>query len=146
MKLAEMIKMFEQFGFHEAHVRAALAAGDSVFNAFEGLKFTLQIRWDEMNQTESVDKLKELKPVYDKIMGMKLKSATKQSDVRKERAKQAVSASMDLEEKLKQRRAVNSAKFMDTFRQELERQLEEDPDNPRLKAALEKIERGEAPL
>jgi O6-methylguanine-DNA--protein-cysteine methyltransferase len=146
MKLAEMIKLFEQFGFHEAHVRAALARGDSVSNAFEGLKATLMIRWDEMNQTESVDKLKELRSTYDRIMGMKLKSATKESDVAKERARQVVSAAEDMGQKVKRQKAVNTALVMDELRKQLEKQLEKTPECQRTRDALEKIERGESPF
>lgn len=146
MKLDEMVKLFEKFGFHEAHVRAALAQGDSVFNAFEGLKTTLMLRWDEMNQTEGMDKLRELKPLYEKIMGMKLKSATKQSDVARERAEAAVDAAEDAMRKTDFHTKKRMAMFMDTLRKELEESLKKDPNNPRVKAALEKLERGEAPF
>jgi hypothetical protein len=146
MKLGEVVRLFEQFGFHEAHVRDALAAGDSVFNAFEGLKTTLMLHWDEMNQTEPIDKLKELKPVYDRIMGLSLKSATKQSDVAKERARAAVDAADDAMRKTDFHTRKNMAMFMDTLRTRLEEARKEDPDNPRVKAALERLERGEAPF
>jgi hypothetical protein len=83
--LPEIITLFELFGFNEQHVRQALAAGDSAFNAFEGLKTTLQLRWGEMCQELSVDKQKELRPVYDRLMGITMKSRkTKKSEAKKE--------------------------------------------------------------
>ena len=76
MTLNEVISMFEQFGFHEQHVRRALAAGDSAFNAFEGLKMTLQLQWGDMCQELSVDRQKELRPIYDRLMKISMKSRT----------------------------------------------------------------------
>lgn len=73
-KLAEIIEMFEQFGFQEAHIRRALALGDSAFNAFEGLKSCLQLKWGEMCQEISADQQKELRPVYDRLMNITMKS------------------------------------------------------------------------
>jgi hypothetical protein len=83
MKLAEVIEQLEKFGFVEEHIRQGLAQGDSVFNAWEAMKNALMIRWDGMNQMESAEKLAELKPIYDRLMGLKFKggSATKRSDL-----------------------------------------------------------------
>jgi len=79
-KLAEIIEMFEQFGFHEEHVRRALAQGKSAFNAFEGLKLTLQFRWGELCQELSVEQQKVLRPIYDRLQGITMKSRITQAD------------------------------------------------------------------
>jgi len=80
MTLVEIIEMFKLFGFHEKHLRAAMAGGNSAFNAFEGLKLTLQIRWGEMCQELSVTKQKELRPTYDRLMKITMKSRTTKAD------------------------------------------------------------------
>lgn len=90
MKLAEVIEALEQFGFGEGYVRQALAAGDSAFNAFEGLKMLLQYRWREMCQELSAERQKELRPIYDKLQGLVMKSRMTPAD--KERQERASSA------------------------------------------------------
>jgi hypothetical protein len=79
-KLAEIITMFEKFGMPEEYVRQAMAAGDSAFNAFEGLKNCLLLRWQELCQTLSVDKQAELRPVYDRLQNITMKSRTLSED------------------------------------------------------------------
>ena len=146
MKLDEVIGLFKRFGFEEGHVRTALAMGDSVHNAFEGLKIVLEVRWNEMNQTEGMETLKELKPIYEKIMGLKLKSATKASDVAKERAEAAVNSAIKMEDWLGRQKSKRMALFMEEFRTQIEKHLKEDPDNPHLQDCLEKLKRGEMPF
>jgi hypothetical protein len=146
MKLGEVIELFGMFGFESEHVRAALGMGDSVHNAFEGLKIVLEMRWNEMNQTESMETLRRLKPAYDKIMGLKLKSATKASDVARERAEAAVNSARKLEDQMKQRERTNLALFLEALRSQIEKELKKDPNNQRLKDCLERLERGEIPF
>lgn len=76
MKLQEIIEMFGQFGYEEPYIRQVLAQGDSAFNAFEALKTSLQLKWGDMCQELSVDRQKELKPIYERLMKIHMKSRT----------------------------------------------------------------------
>jgi hypothetical protein len=89
MKLRDIIEMLELFGFEEAYVRRSLSAGDSAFNAFEALKTSLQLRWGDMCQELSVDEQKRLRPIYDRLMGITMKSRRTAASDRAE-AKQRV--------------------------------------------------------
>jgi hypothetical protein len=84
MKLQEIIEMLAEFGFEEAYVRRALAAGDSAFNAFEAVKTSLQLRWGDMCQELSVDEQKRLRPIYDRLMGITMKARTTKAGQRAE--------------------------------------------------------------
>ncbi|NIT77289.1 MAG: hypothetical protein GWN58_22820 [Anaerolineae bacterium] len=79
-KLSEVIAMFEQFGMPEEYVRRAMAVGESAFNAFEGLKSCLQLRWAELCQELSAERQAELKPIYDRLMKISMKSRTMSDD------------------------------------------------------------------
>lgn len=83
MKLAELIKLFDRFGFTEQHVRSRLGAGDSAHNAFEVLKTELQIRWGVINMEQSPAAVAELQPDYDRIMALNMKSRVTAVDQRK---------------------------------------------------------------
>jgi hypothetical protein len=71
-KLAEIIEMFEQLGLPETYVRQALARGDSAFNAFEGLKMSLQVAWEDLPEEQR----ELLQPIYDRLMRITMKSRT----------------------------------------------------------------------
>lgn len=108
MKLSEVIADFREFGFSESEVRRALAVGDSSFNAYEGLKILLQLRWDEMRCELDADLMEVLKTVYDRLMGLKMTSrTTKQqeeviSEDERRKMKEFISYSKDdLEERIK---------------------------------------------
>lgn len=109
MKLSEVIADFREFGFSESEVRRSLAAGDSSFNAYEGLKILLQLRWDEMRCELDEDLMEGLKTVYDRLMGLKMTSrTTKQQeeviseDERKRKMEEFIRYSKDdLEERIK---------------------------------------------
>ena len=94
--LPEIITLFGLFGFHEQHVRQALGAGDSAFNAFEGLKLTLKLRWADLCQELSVERQKELRPVYDRLMGITMKSRTTRKSEAKKEARKVVNIFDDL--------------------------------------------------
>jgi hypothetical protein len=79
-KLPEIIEMFERFGMPEAYVRQAMAVGESAHNAFEGLKTCLQLRWAELCQTLSAESQADLRPVYDRLMKITMKSRTLSKD------------------------------------------------------------------
>lgn len=84
MKLNEVIALFKLFGFTEEYVRTALAAGDTASEAFERLKTVLQLRWFEVCQESSVAKQKELRPSYDRLMAISMKSRTTESSIHEE--------------------------------------------------------------
>lgn len=79
-KLDEVLDMFERFGMPREYVRRAMAVGESAFNAFEGLKSCLQLRWGELCQEISADQQAELKPIYDRLMKISMKSRTFSKD------------------------------------------------------------------
>ncbi len=79
-KLDEVLDMFEKFGMPREYVTRAMAVGESAFNAFEGLKSCLQLRWGELCQELSAESQAELKPVYDRLMGISMKSRTLSKD------------------------------------------------------------------
>lgn len=80
VKLVEIIQMLSQFGFNEVYVRRALAGGDSAHNAFEGVKSALQIRWGEMCQEISAEAQRGLRPVYDRLMNITMRSRRTSAD------------------------------------------------------------------
>lgn len=119
--LPEIITLFGLFGFHEQHVRRALAGGDSAFNAFEGLKLTLQLRWADMCQELSVDKQKELRPVYDRLMGIKMTGrTTKKSEACKE-ARKVVNIFDDLTRTMDEQKAKRTTEVLSQTREHLRR-------------------------
>lgn len=75
-KLDEVLDMFEKFGMPRDYVRQAMAVGESAFNAFEGLKSVLLLQWEEM----PVSQQQELKPTYDRLMRISMKSRTMSED------------------------------------------------------------------
>ena len=86
--LKEVIAMFAEFGFNEPTVRRSLGAGNSAHNAFEGLKTSLQLKWADMNQELGTERLRELKPLYETLMGLKMTGRKTKKDARKaEKAK-----------------------------------------------------------
>lgn len=115
MKLNEIIKLFEHFGFASGNVKDCLSRGDSAFNAFEGLKTKLQFKWDTMNQELSSEKLIELKPIYDRIMKITLKSAKRQSDVDQEYNVKRTDFIKSAKEMLEDRKERRLGKFYDAF-------------------------------
>lgn len=84
MKLPEILELLKPFGFAPEYVRYALAGGDSAHNAFERIKTSLQIRWGEMCQELSVEKQKELRPPYERLMSITMKSRTTKAGQRAE--------------------------------------------------------------
>lgn len=113
MKLAEVIEELKKFGFVEEHIRQGLAQGDSVFNAWEAMKNALMIRWDGMNQMESTEKLSELKPIYDRLMGLKFKEGSAKT-IKGERAKEEQKKRMFFD-RLQQRAEEGRKQNQETF-------------------------------
>ena len=86
MNLSELIYLITPFGYTEEEIRERLSYGDSAFNAYQGLKVELEIRWDEIrNRTSEPLLLEELEELYSRIMNTHLKSVIRVSDVRKEK-------------------------------------------------------------
>lgn len=135
MKLAEVIEMFTLFGFTGSEVRYCLSSGDSAHNAFESLKIQLEMRWADINMSESPDKVKRLKPTYERLMGMTMKSRTTKADVeakKKEKAKKLARDMMASVERQKQR---NVEAFMETLGEKLNEKPLDDAAKARIRAA-----------
>lgn len=81
MKLVEIIEMLKPFGFTEGHVRRALATQGSAAEAFERIKTALQIRWRVMCQELSAERCAELRPIYDRLMSLTMKSRVTKAEV-----------------------------------------------------------------
>ena len=118
-KLQEVIEMFEEFGFSESEVRQSLGAGDSAHNAFEGLKLRLELRWADMNQELGTERLKALKPIYTKLMGLKMTGRkTKKEQAAKRKAKARILAE-DYMDRLEERKRKNVEHFMEILGENL---------------------------
>lgn len=136
MKLAEIVELFAKFGFHEERIRAALGMGEDPFSAFEGLKALLTMRWGEMNQTESIDKLKELRPIYAQLQRIKLTSVRTQRDVERENEERTNTITENLEDRMRERRRRRLRSFMDKLNKHR-------ASNPTLDSLLSNLEKGE---
>jgi hypothetical protein len=99
------------------HVRRALAGGA---NGFEGLKVTLELRWGEMNQELGIEQLDELRPIYDQLQGLKLKSTRTTADVAREKAARGVRMLDNLEAMGRARKAANLSALTDAMEREAE--------------------------
>jgi hypothetical protein len=82
MNLREVANLFAPFGYTSEEVRSRLSSGDSVFNAYQGLKLELELRWNEWPEDEKTD---ERIKNFGRIMNIHLKSAIRTSDIRKEK-------------------------------------------------------------
>ena len=100
-----------------------LGAGDSSFNAYEGLKILLELKWADMNQEMPADLLADLKPVYDRLMSLRMKSRTTVASQRMERRARARASARIVEKMMKERKRENLAKFIEYTEEELEKEL-----------------------
>lgn len=91
-KLNEVIEMLATFGMPEEYVRQALAMGESAFNAFESLKLTVQLQYEEM----SPEKQAEVQETYDRLMKISMKSRKMGSDHAVEKALEGMTEAADL--------------------------------------------------
>jgi len=83
MKLAEVVPLFGLFGFNEDRVQVALKSGDK---GFEALQLRLKLHWNRMNQERSAAELNQLRPIYERLQGLKLTSTKTVVDAARERA------------------------------------------------------------
>jgi hypothetical protein len=143
MQLSELVRLMSYFGYSEEEVKRRLAHGDSPHNAWEGLKLELQIKWNEANQELGVERLAELKPIYERLQGLTLKSAKKQSEVDAENRERINRIVEQTQERMEERKERNLRAFTESFEREMHKAAAKDPDNPRIKAMLEKLKRGE---
>lgn len=126
-KLQEVIEMFGEFGFSAEEVRRVLGTGDSAHNAFEGLKTLLQLKWADMNQELGTDRLKALKPIYEKLMGLKITGRKTKRDVKAKRKATAKRMAEDMMDRLEARKQRNMEHFMEALGSELNaKDLDED--------------------
>lgn len=113
--LEDIVGLFEQFGFTAREVKQALSSGDSAHNAFESLKLCLELRWGEMNQELSSDRLAELRPAYERLQGIRMtgrrtkKQAARAKEERKNRQVEAVLDGLEY------RRHQNTKQFTEEF-------------------------------
>ena len=119
MKLQQVLDMFTVFGFDREQIRVAMAQGDSAFNAYEGIKFQLQLRWEEMQAELSRAQLGELRQVYDTLQGIKMKSRTTlASKQRSENFKTSILADR-MRNRMEQRAQQNLTSVMEMTREQL---------------------------
>lgn len=137
-KLAEVIEMFEMFGFSAREVKKWLGAGASAHNAYEGLKILLELRWADMNQELGIDTLRELKPVYEALMALKMTGRKTKKDVKKKRKVAAHVRARDVMRRMEQRKQENVEHFMDclsgNFREMEEKGKLDDATKERIRA------------
>lgn len=117
-KLNEVLEMFEKFGFSEREVKRGLGAGDSAHNAFEGLKCELMLKWSDMNQELGMEELKELKPVYQTLMGLKMTGRKTSSDVKKVRKAKAKVRAHSILDVMEQQKVKRTESFMEMLGEE----------------------------
>lgn len=123
-KLAEIISMFERFGFTEAEVRKALASGDSAHNAFESLKVMLDLRWSDLNMEASPETLAELKPLYHRIQGITMTARKTKAAADAERLRKTKAALGDILLEHDRRKEENVETFMKTVGKALQKKKE----------------------
>ena len=74
--------MFEPFGIDAEEVTTALNTckdKSEAFNRFEGLKGLVSVRFEEMRMGDvSKERLKEVRPIYERLIGISLKNYTPQ--------------------------------------------------------------------
>jgi hypothetical protein len=126
MKLQEIIEMLGRFGFEETYVRRALAAGDSAHNAFEQVKTALQIRWGEMCQELSVEQCTELRPIYDRLMGITMKARRTSADERAEAKSRVDDIFATMKAEREKRKDQNLRQVFDLAAEYAERQRQAD--------------------
>ena len=78
--IQDVFAMFEPFGMSAKQVNSILdncKDRSQAFNVFEGLKSQVMVRYEEMRAGEvSAAKFQEVKPIYDRLMGIMLKNYT----------------------------------------------------------------------
>lgn len=145
MKLAEVIRLMALFGYREVEVRTRLAEGDSVHNAWEGLKLELALRFKEAEEQLGPERLEGLREAYEKLTSLQLKDALKQSEVDREERARFKKIASEMEYQARKARRRNLVGFARALERELERGLEENPGCERMREALEGLRRGETP-
>ena len=80
LTIQDVFAMFEPFGISSQQVNRILDSckdKSQAFNLFEGLKAQATIRYEEMRGGEvSVQRFQEIKPTYERLMGIRLKNYT----------------------------------------------------------------------
>lgn len=146
MKLSDIFELTRLFGYDDEEIRRRLAMGDSPYNAWEGFKLELQIRWNEMNQELGVDRLNELRTAYDRLQGLTLSSAKKRSEVAAENKARFAKMADRAQSYIADRGRRNLASFFEAFEQKMQETAKEEPNNPRVKDAIDKMKDGKLPF
>lgn len=122
MKLEEILTMFRRFGFSDEYVRRSLAQGDSAHNAFEQLKTVLQLRWGDMCQELSAEQQKELRPVYDRLMAIRMTKRTTAAEQRQEAHRRVDGIFNQMKDEIQKRRDRNLREVFDLTLEYTQRQ------------------------
>lgn len=117
--LSEVIEMLSQFGFQEEHVRQALARGNSAFNAFEGLKLILTTRWAEMCQELSVERQRELRPIYDRLQAITMTARVTEAQKQVHEQRRVNNLFDDFMDRAAEHKMRVGRQFFETVREEL---------------------------
>jgi hypothetical protein len=117
--MKEILAMFSEFGFEEAAIRHQLAQGSSAFNAFEGLKLQLEDRWGVMCQETSAARQQELKPIYDRLQAITMKSRTTRADKQKVDRERLRRIAATVGRRMEERKVRNGELFFDAVRDRL---------------------------
>lgn len=102
LTIQDVFKMFEPFGISVQKVTKTLNACEdrsAAFNAFEGLKCLVTLRYEEMRGGDvSLERFKEVKPTYERLMSIQLKNYTppkKKEPEKKKDPKKSASSNKD---------------------------------------------------
>lgn len=78
MKLAQVLALFVPFGFSVVELRRWMDQARNTQEAverFELMKTHLQVRWSELQEETSAGVIEELRPIYDRIIRLRLTKA-----------------------------------------------------------------------
>lgn len=77
LSMNDILAMFELFSFTRSYVNDALAKArdkDDAFDIFEGLKTQLQARWLNLQSDLKSERIKQLRPAFERLQKIKLKN------------------------------------------------------------------------
>jgi len=103
----------------------------------------LSSRWGKMWNEVGAERRKELMPLFEKLHSIALKSTTTETGTKQARA---ASLFQDLEKHAKAQSKEKFDTYISTLEQALKKKQKEDPDNPRVKAALDMLKHGKLPF
>tara|TARA_Y100000310_G_scaffold275946_1_gene292751 strand:+ start:837 stop:1241 length:405 start_codon:yes stop_codon:yes gene_type:complete len=81
--LDTVLQKLSCFGMDANQVKKLLGSGKTAESAFEAIKQELTRRWSIICQEKSFETQKELRPVYDELMALKMSKRTTAKDYKK---------------------------------------------------------------